>query len=114
MGLYWTAPYLHDGGVAVGKDVGTQLGVSGTLLKGIMPDPFNSLKALVDKKLREKVITANRSSKALRQTHVQGIGHEFWVDESTGFTKEEQEALIKFLLSIKRFQPPRVAVHSSN
>lgn len=100
VGLYWTAPYLHDGGVAVGKDEGTQLGVSGTLMKGIMPDPFNSLKALVDKKLREKVVAANRRSNALQETHVQGIGHEFWVDETTGFTKEEQDALIKYLLSL--------------
>ncbi len=101
IGLYWTAPYLHDGGVAVGKDAKTQLGVTATLMKGIQPDPTNSIRALVDKKLREQVVNANRSSKDLQSVHVQGIGHEFWVDSSTGFTEKEQEALIKYLLSLK-------------
>jgi hypothetical protein len=32
--------------------------------------------------------------------HIQGIGHEYWVDESTGFTKSEQDALIHYLLSL--------------
>ena len=99
-GLSWTAPYLHDGGVAVGGNEATQIGVPGTLEKGIRPDPENSLRALVDKKLREKVIAANRSSKELQDVHVQGIGHEFWVDATTGFTKKEQEALLKYLLSL--------------
>ncbi|MDF2683981.1 MAG: hypothetical protein K0R47_5171 [Brevibacillus sp.] len=100
IGLYWTAPYLHDGGVMVGPDAKKQLGYPGTLAKGIQPDPANSLRALMDKKLREKVIVANRSAN-LQQVHVQGIGHEFWVDETTGFTREEQEALIKYLLLLK-------------
>lgn len=98
-GLYWTAPYLHDGGVAVGPDAKTQLGMAGTLMKGIQPDPYNSLKALVDKKLREKVISANQSA-SLEQVHVQGIGHEYWVDSSKGFTQQQQDALIKYLQSI--------------
>ncbi|CCQ96250.1 hypothetical protein CULT_40006 [[Clostridium] ultunense Esp] len=38
---------------------------------------------------KDQVIVANRASKALQETHVQGIGHEFWVNETTGFTKEE-------------------------
>lgn len=100
IGLYWTAPYLHDGGVAVGPDPATQLGIQGTLMKGIYPDPANSLRALVDKELRQKVIAANKSSKDLQFTHVSGIGHEYWVDSTTQFTKEEQEALIKYLLSV--------------
>ncbi|MED4751882.1 electron transport protein [Brevibacillus choshinensis] len=100
IGLYWTAPYLHDGGVMVGPDAKKQLGYPGTLAKGIQPDPANSLRALMDKKLREKVIVANRSAN-LQQVHVQGIGHEFWVDETTGFTPQEQEALIKYLLLLK-------------
>ncbi|MCZ8516301.1 electron transport protein [Paenibacillus filicis] len=98
-GLYWTAPYLHDGGVAIGPDEKKQLGTAGTLMKGIQPDPYNSLKGLVDKNLREKNVTANRSA-GLEQVHVQGIGHEYWVDSSTGFTKQQQDALIKYLLSI--------------
>ncbi|MED4584432.1 electron transport protein [Brevibacillus choshinensis] len=100
IGLYWTAPYLHDGGVMVGPDAKKQLGYPGTLAKGIQPDPANSLRALMDKKLREKVIVANRSAN-LQQVHVQGIGHEFWVDETTGFTPQEQDALIKYLLLLK-------------
>lgn len=98
-GLYWTAPYLHDGGVAAGADADKQLGLPGTLMQGIPADPYNSLRALVDRKLREKVIAANRSA-GLEQVHVQGIGHEYWVDSSTGFTKQQQEALIEYLLSI--------------
>ncbi|MED4784375.1 electron transport protein [Brevibacillus choshinensis] len=100
IGLYWTAPYLHDGGVMVGPDAKKQLGYPGTLAMGIQPDPANSLRALIDKKLREKVIVANRSAN-LQQVHVQGIGHEFWVDETTGFTPQEQDALIKYLLLLK-------------
>lgn len=98
-GLYWTAPYLHDGGVAVGPEADKQLGMTGTLMKGVQPDPYNSLKALVDKQLRGKVIAANRSA-GLDQVHVQGIGHEYWVDASTGFTQQQQDALIRYMLSI--------------
>lgn len=100
-GLYWTAPYLHDGGISVGKDAKTQLGMPGTLGKGIRPDPFNSLKALVDKKLREEVIAANRKEH-LPEVHVHGIGHNYWVDKTTGFTEKEQEALVHYLLSIHK------------
>ena len=100
IGLYWTAPYLHDGGVAVGPDEKTHIGVPGTLAKGIQPDPHNSLRALVDRNLREQVVKANQSSKELRSVHIQGIGHEFWVDAQAGFTKEEQEALVRYLMSL--------------
>lgn len=100
IGLYWTAPYLHDGGVIAGADAKKQLGFPGTLDKGIQPDPANSLRALVDKKLREQVIAANRLAN-LQEVHVQGIGHDYWVDETTGFTQQEQEALIKYLLLLK-------------
>jgi hypothetical protein len=101
VGLYWTAPYLHDGGVAVGKDSKTQLGMAGTLIKGIVPDPENSLRALIDKDLRQKVIQANKASKALQEVHVQGIGHEYWVDSSTGYSQAEQDALVQYLLSLE-------------
>lgn len=101
LGLYWTAPYLHDGGVAVGKDAKNDLGMPGTLMIGKPADPKNSLRALVDKNLRQKVIAANRSAKSLQDAHVQGVGHEFWVDETTGFTREEQDALIDYLLTLE-------------
>ena len=39
IGLYWTAPYLHDGGVAVGPDEEKQLGAAGTLMRGVPPRP---------------------------------------------------------------------------
>ncbi|KFM98543.1 electron transport protein [Bacillus clarus] len=100
IGLYWTAPYLHDGGVAVGPNSNTQLGFPGTLMKGVYPDPVNSLRALVDKKQRERVIAANRLAN-LQQVHVQGIGHEYWVDASTGFSNQEQDALIRYLLTLE-------------
>ncbi|OJF17332.1 MAG: electron transport protein [Bacillaceae bacterium G1] len=101
IGLYWTAPYLHDGGVAVGPNPEKDLGVPGTLQRGVEPDPFHSLRALVDRRLRQKVIAANRASKDLQAMHVAGIGHEFWVDEAAGFTKEDQENLIHFLLNLQ-------------
>jgi hypothetical protein len=98
-GLYWRAPYLHDGGVAVGRYT-DKLGVSGTLLKGIQPNPITSLTALLDRDLRRKVIQANRSSNRLCSIHVEGVGHEFWVDPAAGFTKKEQRALVEYLLSL--------------
>jgi cytochrome c peroxidase len=97
-GLYWTAPYLHDGGVAVGKK--EEIGVPNTLLKGIKADPVESLRALIDSKLRQQVIAANETNEKLRTANVTGRGHEKWVDESTGFTKEQQDALIHYLLQI--------------
>lgn len=100
MGLRWSAPYLHDGGVAVGPEL-SQAGLSETLMKGIKPDPYNSLKAMIDRRLRQQVIDANRKDSRLRDTHVTGQGHEFWVDDGTGFTKEQQDALVHYLLSLK-------------
>ena len=99
VGLFWSAPYLHDGGVAVGKDQNTQLGIPGTVEVNEMPDPFNSLKALVDRNLRAHVIAANESSPALQRMNVQGLGHNYWVDGQSGFTDEQQRALIQFLLT---------------
>ena len=99
VGLYWSAPYLHDGGVAVGKNTASELGLVGTVEKNILPDPANSLKALVDRDLRAQVVSANHSSSALRRMNVEGIGHNYWVDHQSGFTDEEQRALILYLLT---------------
>jgi hypothetical protein len=101
VGLYWTAPYLHDGGVAVGKlaTATEELGLTGTLKQGKPVDPYNSLKALVDRELRVKVIRANEP---YFEVNVTGEGHEFWVDPEAGFTEEEQHLLIQYLLSIDR------------
>jgi hypothetical protein len=98
-GLYWSAPYLHDGGVAAGPEPG-QYGIPGTFGAGILPDPAESLRALVDKRLRGKVVEANHADRGLREAHVEGVGHEFWVDETTGFTRREQDALIHYLLTL--------------
>ncbi len=85
VGLFWTAPYLHDGGVAVGKDETRNLGLPGTVEINQMPDPFNSLKALVDRNLRARVVGANEASLALQRMNVQGIGHNYWVDSRIRF-----------------------------
>jgi cytochrome c peroxidase len=97
-GLNQSAPYLHDGGVAVGK--GQELGVVNTLYKGIKPDPVNSLQALIDSGLRKQVIEANQTAPEVNSAHISGQGHEFWVDETTGFTQNQQKALLYYLLRV--------------
>ncbi|MFB4164929.1 electron transport protein [Alteribacillus sp. JSM 102045] len=99
-GVYWQAPYLHDGGVAVGPDKNSDLGIPGTLHKGKRPDPYNSMLAMIDESLRDQVIEANHSSPDLRKLNIEGTGHAFWADEKRGFTKEEQDALIEYVLQI--------------
>jgi hypothetical protein len=100
-GVYWSAPYLHDGGVAVGVDARTQLGIPGTLHRGILPDPVNSLRALIDRTLRQQVIAANAAAPSLQAMHVQGTGHAFWVDAESGFTPADQEALIQYVFALR-------------
>jgi hypothetical protein len=99
VGLYWSAPYLHDGGVAVGPNAESDLGLPGTVEKNIMPDAANSLKALVDRDLRARVTGANDASADLRRMNVQGTGHNYWVDSQAGFAPDEQRALILYLLT---------------
>ncbi|MBB5325604.1 cytochrome c551/c552 [Anoxybacillus tepidamans] len=98
IGVAWSAPYLHDGGVAVGPN--GEMGLAGTVEKGIVPDARNSLRALIDRTLRQQVIRANSSEQKLRNVHVSGDGHRYWIDEQNGFTKVEQEAVINYLLSL--------------
>jgi hypothetical protein len=100
-GLAWTAPYLHDGGVAVGADRDRDLGAAGTIMVGRRPDPANSLTALVDQKLRAAVVAANRGNLDLVRMHVEGIGHDFWVDPSNGYSPDEQAALVGYLLDFQ-------------
>lgn len=99
-GLYWSAPYLHDGGVAVGANLAKDIGLPGTHAKRINPDARNSLLALIDSNLRSKVIAENQNSQALSTSNVTGRGHEFWIDETSGFTKAQQQALIDYLLTL--------------
>ncbi|MFC4321154.1 hypothetical protein [Litchfieldia salsa] len=97
-GLHWSAPYLNDGGVAVGPN--HEMGVTNTLSKNIQPDPTLSLKALIDSSMRKKVIDANQTKDPSSTVRVTGEGHEFWVDQTTGFTDKEQEALLYYLLRL--------------
>jgi hypothetical protein len=106
IGLYWHAPYLHMGDIAVGPDAETDLGMPGTLLSGTLPDPANSLRALIDRNLRARVVEANRSAPTW-DLGVQGLGHEFWVDERAGFTAEDQEALVHYLLLLGHHEEAR-------
>lgn len=105
VGLAWSAPYLHDGGVAVGPDPERRAGTGATLAAGIEPDPANSLRALLDRSWRERVVLANRDDPAARLAHVTGEGHAFWVDPGTGFDAADRDALVAYLLSIDRPQP---------
>ena len=112
IGLYLTAPYLHDGGVAAGIEAlkqdqesfsvanPDQLGMAGTLLQGIQPDPSASLRVLLDRRLRKPTIAANRANSSLQKANVDGSGHNYWVDQRAGFNTEDQTALIQFLLSL--------------
>ena len=108
LGLYLTAPYLHDGGVAVRKgtlavtDNGNYqildvsgLGLSGTLSRGILPDASASLRALIDRNLRAKVVMSNRSNPALQVSNLDGSGHDFYVEGA-----QRQQDLINFLLAL--------------
>lgn len=105
IGLAWTAPYLHDGGVAVGHDAERQLGVPGTLLAGVPPDPANSLRALFDRHLRDRVQAANAADPRTASVHATGAGHAVWVDAEAGFTRADQDALVAYLLSLTRPVP---------
>ncbi|SOR26912.1 conserved protein of unknown function; putative Cytochrome c domain; putative exported protein [Methylorubrum extorquens] len=106
VGLAWSAPYLHDSGVAVGADGDAQLGVPGTLDAGIPPNPANSLRALVDRNLRAKVVSANKASAKARTARVTGEGHAYWADTEAGVSGEEQADLVAYLLSVNRLTEP--------
>jgi mono/diheme cytochrome c family protein len=113
LGLYFSAPYLHDSGVAVSKDSlkvesdgsfsvvnSNGLGLPGTLSQGKPADPANSLRALVDKELRAQVIVANKANPGLVRSNLDGTGHEFYVDRTTRFTPTQQTDLINFMLAL--------------
>ena len=73
-------------------------------MKNIMPDPYNSVRALIDRDLRARVTAANASSPELVRMNVQGLGHNYWVDARSGFTTNQQRALILYLLT---YEPDR-------
>ena len=106
-GLYLSAPYLHDGGVAVkagaiqvtGSGItvvdNMGLGLTGTLSRGIPADSANSLRALIDRGLRTQVIAANQANPSLVRSNLDGTGHNFYVDDVA-----KQTDLINFLLAL--------------
>lgn len=104
LGLWWRAPYLHDGGLAVGPGEAI-VGVGDTRALGLPIDPRGSLRALVDRDLRARVVAANRTDAARWDSHVRGVGHAFWVDPAAGFSPAEQRMLIEYLLSIRPARP---------
>ncbi len=108
LGLHLTAPYLHDGGVAVRRGAlavaangsyqiadPSGLGLSGTLSQGILPDAAASLRALIDRNLRRQVVATNRANPALKISNLDGSGHNFYVDGA-----QKQQDLINFLLAL--------------
>lgn len=100
LGLWWSPPYLHDGGVAVAHGE-LKVGVAETRAAGVPVDPRASLRALLDRELRHRVVAANRADRVRWDLHVRGVGHEFWVDPAAGYSSAEQEALIEYLLSLR-------------
>lgn len=112
-GLYLNPPYLHDGGVTVragslkfGSNGDftvvdpTGLGLPGTLRQSTPADAASSLRALVDRELRAKVIKANKADPDLVSSNLDGTGHEFYVDSQAGFNPKQQTDLINFLLAL--------------
>lgn len=112
-GIYASAPYLHDGGVAVRSGAlqvssngsftvvdPTGLGLTGTLSRGIPADSASSLRALVDRQLRAQVVAANKANPSLVRSNLDGTGHAFYVDQTAGFTPVQQTDLINFLLAL--------------
>ena len=131
--LWGSAPYLHDGGVAVALRLGSlpagdelrellqrpdtdkTYGVGQILLSReshpetcLRANAALSLQALVLKSEREKVIAANNAAVwpvpgtdnrvPMSSLQIQGVGHEYWVDDVPGGTKVT--ALVAFLLAL--------------
>lgn len=112
-GLYLSAPYLHDGGVAVRAESlqvasdgsfsvvdSSGLGLTGTLSQGIPADSASSLRALVDSELRQQIVATNKANPALERSNLDGTGHDYYVDKTTGFSPKQQTDLINFLLAL--------------
>ncbi|WP_052050825.1 di-heme oxidoredictase family protein [Leptolyngbya sp. KIOST-1] len=113
IGAYLHAPYLHDGGVAASATAlkpepdgwftvadPAQIGMVGTFMRGIRPDPAASLRMLVDRNLREPMVEVNRASPDLQRANVSGQGHDYWVDQQAGYQPQDQTDLVNFLLSL--------------
>ncbi|HEV7439609.1 MAG TPA: cytochrome C oxidase Cbb3, partial [Methylobacterium sp.] len=66
----------------------------------VQADPAESLRALVDRDLRARVVAANRALPRAVRARVTGEGHAYWADAGAGFTPDEQGALVRYLLSL--------------
>ncbi len=69
---------------------------------------------LVDRKLRAKAVAVNRANLDLQLSHVEGSGHEYWVDAEAGFDPRDQADLIQFLLSLDDDPAMLSQLNSSN
>lgn len=111
--LFLTAPYFHDGGAGVAEGAlaygangtftvadPTGLGIPGTLKAFRKLDAAGSLRAVLDSGLRARVVAANRAEPGLLRQNLDGTGHNFYVDASTGFSAAQQADLVEFLLSL--------------
>ncbi len=74
--------------------------MTGTLLQNVLPDANASLRVLLDRNRRQPTVASNRNNSSLQQANVDGSGHVYWVDEAAGFTAQDQNDLIQFLLSL--------------
>ncbi len=112
-GLFASAPYFHDGGAAVGTGTlriapdgswavvdPNGLGIPGAVQSFRGVDAAGSLRAVVDSALRDLVVSANRASPGLVRQSLDGSGHRFFVDATTGFTPRQQADLVDFLLAL--------------
>ena len=88
----------QDGSFALVDPTG--LGLPGTLSQGIPADSASSLRALVDSQLRAQVIATNQAYPPLVRSNLDGKGHDFYIDASTGFSPTQQRDLINFLLAL--------------
>ncbi|WP_336487407.1 cytochrome C oxidase Cbb3 [Methylobacterium nigriterrae] len=102
IGLAESAPYLHDGGVAVGPGPEHRPGIAPLLDPAVGADPAESLRALVDRDLRARVVAANRALPRAVAARVTGEGHAYWADAGAGVSATEQAALVQYLLSLDR------------
>ncbi|MER2265336.1 cytochrome C oxidase Cbb3 [Methylobacterium oxalidis] len=107
IGLGESAPYLHDGGVAVGPGPTHEPGIGPLIDPAVQADPAESLRALVDRDLRGRVLAANRANPRAVTARVTGEGHAYWADAEAGVSPPEQAALVQYLLSLDAPQDAR-------
>lgn len=58
------------------------------------------MRSLIDRNLRRQVVMANRANSNLQKSNVDGSGHNYWVDKQAGYTIQDKNDLIEFMLSL--------------